>query len=174
MTLKKVKIFNVIFLFVLSFLWHFIYDLIPCSLTAIFFPVNESIWEHMKIIYGAFIVVSLVQILVCKKFNIDINNVYIEMVTKAITGVLLYLLIFVPIYNLIGENMFVAIGIMFVTYALIEWVSIKVLEADELNIKMLPIILIVLGFVLFGILTFYPRHNFLFFDEKSLGYGILK
>lgn len=174
MTLKKVKILNVLFLFSLSFLWHFVYQLIPFKLTAIFFPVNESIWEHMKIIYGTFIVVSIIQIIICKKFKININNKYIEMITKAILGVIFYLIIFIPVYKIIGENMIFAISLMFITYLVMEFFSIKILESPELNINILPIIIIILGFVLFGLLTFYPAHTSIFFDDKSLGYGILK
>lgn len=173
MTLKKIKIINVILLFLLSFLSHFVYDWFPNVITSIFFPVNESIWEHMKIIYGLFILVSLIQIIICKKFNININNSYIEMIAKAILGVIFYLAIFIPVYLLIGENMIFSIGLMLVTYILMEILGFKILKSDELNINVLPMILVILGFILFGILTFYPRHNFLFFDETKLGYGIL-
>ncbi len=173
MTLRKIKIINIILLFLLSFLCHFVYNWFPNVVTAIFFPVNESIWEHMKIIYGLFIFVSLIQIILCKKFNIKINNVYIEMIVKAILGVVFYLAIFVPVYLLIGENMIFSIGLMLVTYIIMEVLGSKILKSDELNINILPMILVILGFILFGILTFYPRHNFLFFDETKLGYGIL-
>lgn len=174
MSLKKVKIFNVIFLFLLSFLWHFVYDWLPCEIIAIFFPVNESIWEHMKIIYCCFIIGSLVQVIICNKFKIDIHNVYVEMVTKAVGGIIFYLAIFIPIYLLLGENMFVSIGLLFITYLVMEIVGYKILKSPELSIIGLPVILLFLGFVLFGVLTFYPRHNFLFFDSVKLGYGILK
>lgn len=30
---------------------HFLYDLLPSSITAVFAPVNESVWEHLKLIY---------------------------------------------------------------------------------------------------------------------------
>ena len=30
---------------------HFLYDLVPCPLTALFAPVSESIWEHSKLVY---------------------------------------------------------------------------------------------------------------------------
>ena len=75
MNLKKIKIINVIFLFVLSFLWHFGYNLFPNNFTALFFPVNESIWEHMKIIYGCILVGSVLQYFLCKKYKIKINNI---------------------------------------------------------------------------------------------------
>ena len=30
---------------------HFLYDLWPNPLTAVFAPVNESVWEHLKLLY---------------------------------------------------------------------------------------------------------------------------
>ena len=74
MTLKKIKIINVVFLFLLSFLWHFMYDLFPNNLFALVFPVNESIWEHMKIIYYCLLLGSILEFVLCKKNNIIIWN----------------------------------------------------------------------------------------------------
>ena len=174
MNLKKIKIINVIFLFVLSFLWHFGYNLFPNNFTALFFPVNESIWEHMKIIYGCILVGSVLQYFLCKKYKIKINNIYIEAMTKSLLGVIFYLIIFIPLYLFIGENMFVSISLMLITYVFMELLGLKILKGEEYNINILPVIIIVLGFLLFVILTFYPPHNMLFFDEVKIGYGILK
>ena len=35
----------------LGALWHFLYDWFPCALTALLCPVNESVWEHLKLLY---------------------------------------------------------------------------------------------------------------------------
>lgn len=172
LTLKKIKIINVVIFFALSFLWHFAYDLIPNFLTAIFFPVNESIWEHMKIIFGVIIFGSLISLLLMQKFNIKYNNFYIEIITKGLIGVIFYLIIFIPLYKWLGENMFIAISLMLITYIFVEFLGYKILQMDELNIKILPIILIILMYVLFTLLTYYPPHSFLFFDEVKLVYGI--
>ena len=53
MTLKRTRIISTIGIFLLCFSFHFIYDWIPNYITAIFFPVNESIWEHMKLLFSA-------------------------------------------------------------------------------------------------------------------------
>lgn len=172
MTLKKIKIINVFVFFALSFLWHFIYDWFPSVFTAIFFPVNESIWEHMKIIFGVIIFGSLISLILMHIFKIKHNNFYVEIITKAILGVLFYLLIFIPLYKIFGENMFIAITLMLITYIFVEFIGYKILVLDELNIKVLPIVLTILSYILFALLTFYPRHNFLFFDEVNLSYGI--
>ena len=30
---------------------HFLYDLLPSPLTALFSPINESVWEHLKLLF---------------------------------------------------------------------------------------------------------------------------
>lgn len=174
MSLKKIKIINVVFLFLLSFLWHFVYDWFPNNIFALFFPVNESIWEHMKIIYFCLFMGSILEFVLCKKNNIKINNFYIEAMVKSILGVIFYLIIFVPFYLWLGESMLISISLMLITYIFMEYIGYKILIGEEMNINILPVIIIVLGCIMFVILTFYPLHNFLFFDEVKFGYGILK
>ena len=163
---SKKNIFIIIFLFLLSFLWHFMYDWFPSVLTSIFFPVNESIWEHMKIIFYCLFIGSVLE----KKGN----NYYLNILVKPLVGVLFYLIIFIPLYLIFGESMFISISLMLFTYIIMELLGIKISKQEELNIKALPIIIIILISILFSILTFYPLHNFLFFDSVKLGYGILK
>ena len=172
LNLKKLKIINIVIFFALSFLWHFVYDLIPNFVTAIFFPVNESIWEHMKIIFGVIIFGSLISLILMQKFKIKYNNFYVEIIIKAILGVIFYLAIFIPLYNIFGENLFISITLMLITYIVMEFIGYKILLLDELNIKILPIILIILSYILFALLTFYPPHYSIFFDETKLIYGI--
>ena len=174
MTLKKIKIINVVFLFLLSFLWHFMYNWFPNNIFALVFPVNESIWEHMKIIYYCLLLGSVLEFYLCKKNNIKINNFYIEAMVKSLLGVIFYLIIFIPLYLWLGESMIISIGLMLVTYVFMEFIGYKILTSEELNINILPVIIIALGCIMFVILTFYPLHNFLFFDEVKFGYGILK
>lgn len=174
MSLKKIKIINVVFLFLLSFLWHFVYDWFPNNIFALFFPVNESIWEHMKIIYYCLFMGSILEFVLCKKNNIKINNFYIEAMVKSILGVIFYLIIFVPFYLWLGESLLISISLMLITYIFMEYIGYKILTWEEMNINILPVIIIVLGCIMFVILTFYPLHNFLFFDEVKFGYGILK
>ena len=174
MSLKKIKIINVVFLFLLSFLWHFMYDWFSNTIFALVFPVNESIWEHMKIIYYCLLMGSILEFVLCKKNNIKINNFYIEAMVKSILGVIFYLIIFVPFYLWLGESMLISISLMLITYIFMEYIGYKILTGEEMNINILPVIIIVLGCIMFVILTFYPLHNFLFFYEVKFGYGILK
>lgn len=156
----------IIFLFLLSFLWHFMYDWFPCVLTSIFFSVNESIWEHMKIIFYVLLIGSILE-----KKN---NNYYLCLMVKPLVGVLFYLILFIPLYLIFGESMILSLSLMLFTYIIMELLGIKISKQEELNIKVLPIIIVILCITLFSMLTYYPLHNFLFFDSVKLGYGILK
>lgn len=40
--------------------WHFLYDLVPCPFVGAFAPVNESVWEHLKIVFYPFLILWLV------------------------------------------------------------------------------------------------------------------
>ena len=70
--------------------------------------------------------------------------------------------------------MLISISLMLITYIFMEYIGYKILTGEEMNINILPVIIIALGCIMFVILTFYPLHNFLFFDEFKFGYGILK
>lgn len=39
---------------------HFVYDMLPNPVTAILAPVNESIWEHLKLLFWPYLVAALV------------------------------------------------------------------------------------------------------------------
>ncbi|MCC8121468.1 MAG: DUF6512 family protein [Oscillospiraceae bacterium] len=38
---------------------HFLFGLLPCPVTALFSPINESIWEHVKLIYWPYLAAML-------------------------------------------------------------------------------------------------------------------
>ncbi len=39
---------------------HFLYDLLPSPITAVFAPVNESIWEHWKLLFWPFLTAAFI------------------------------------------------------------------------------------------------------------------
>ena len=74
MTLKKIKIISAIGIFGLCFLFHFMYEWFPNYFSTIFFPVNESIWEHMKLLFSAVVFYGIIDYIILQKFNIKYNN----------------------------------------------------------------------------------------------------
>ena len=171
--MKKIKIFIIILEFVLSFPIHFIHDKFPCFLTSIFFPVNESIWEHMKIIYTSIVLASIIEYFIYKRKNISTNNFIISIPISAIFGIIFYLVIYSIISLFVPHNFFIAIGLMFITYIFSNIVSYFILNKKEIpNQKELGISLILISYIIFTHLTYYPPKNYLFIDQLTRTYGV--
>ena len=173
MTLKKTRIISTIGIFLLCFLFHFIYDWLPCALTEIFFPVNESIWEHMKLLFSAVCFYGIIDYIILKKFNIKFNNFFTNLFVSSLAIIPIYLTMFLPIYYKIGENMVITIGIMLLAIIISQIISYYILKQelfDKLNI--ISLILIIASYIIFAYLTYYPIKNELFFDTQDEKYGL--
>ena len=127
MTLKKTRIISTIGIFLLCFLFHFIYEWLPSTFTAVFFPVNESIWEHMKLLFSAVYFYGIIDYITLQKFNIKYNNFFTSLFISALTIIPIYLIMFLPIYYKIGENMVITIGIMLVAIIISQVISFNIL-----------------------------------------------
>ena len=114
MGLKGVKILGIFLVFLLCFPLHFIYDWWPNSLFSIFAPVNESIWEHMKLIFTSYVFYGIFDYLLLKKNKLNFNNFVFQLFIVPIIGIILYLIIFIPLYDNFGENMIISIGLLFI------------------------------------------------------------
>lgn len=172
MNLKKIKIISIFGTFSLAFLTHFLYDWFPNAVFAIFFPVNESIWEHMKMLYTTILLYELIEFFILKVNNIRINNFIFATFIAAFISIPIYLIIFLPIYYKIGENMFISISIMLLTIIIVQIIHYKTIKAKDLHLNILSFILIILIYLVMGILTYYPPKYNLFFDSQNELYGI--
>lgn len=168
----KIKLFIVLIEFLFSFLSHNLYDLYPSTLFSIFFPVNESIFEHMKIIATGILFVSLIEYIVYKFKNIKYNNYILNIFLQITLGIIFYLIIFIPLYLLIGENLFISISLLFITFIFTNYISYLILNYKCLKLELISIILITTIYIVFGYLTYNPPHNFIFIDSIDNTYGI--
>ena len=49
-------IFVFVFTVVLGSAMHFLYDWVPIPLVGLFAPINESVWEHLKLLFWPFLI----------------------------------------------------------------------------------------------------------------------
>ena len=114
----------------LSFLSHFMYEWCDNFLFSIFFPVNESIWEHMKLLVTPVIIFSVLEYFIYKYKNINYNNFILSYFISIMLGIILYLLIYLPINSLFGYNTIFAISLLFVIYIFIEYISYYIMNMN--------------------------------------------
>lgn len=173
MNLKKIKTIAVIGIFILSFISHFAYELFPNLIFSFFFPVNESIWEHMKILFTSTLAYGIIDYILLKKYNIKYNNFPFQLYFTALSAIPIYLVIYIPLYKLFGENMLISISLLLIVYIISQYISYQILKEKPikiLNTLAIPIILITyLGFIY---LTYNPIHNYIFYDTNEEKYGI--
>ena len=171
--MKKIKIFIIILAFLLSFPIHFIYDIFPSFFTSIIAPVNESIWEHMKIIYTSILLSSIIEYFIYKKKRYNTNNFFISIPISSILGIIFYLVIYLLIDLFIPHSFFIAIFIMLITYIFSNIISYIILNKKEIpNQKELGISLMLISYIVFTHLTYYPPKSYMFIDQITKTYGI--
>ena len=117
--MKKIKIIGVFLIFIFSFVSHFMYEWFPNTLFSILFPVNESIWEHMKLIVTPVLIFSLIEYIVYKRKNISYNNFILSYAISMILGIIIYLMIYLPIDYIFGHSMIFAISLLFVIFIIV-------------------------------------------------------
>lgn len=171
--MKKIKILIIIIAFLLSFPIHFVYDLAPNFLTSIFFSVNESVWEHMKIIYTSILISSIIEHFIYKHKKIEVNNFLLSIPIISIIGIIFYIITYTIVELFIPHNLIMALIIMLLTYILSEIISYYILNMNEIkHQKVIGLSLIIISYIVFTYLTYNPPQTNLFLDVEKNIYGI--
>lgn len=171
--MKKMRIISTILIFGLCFVTHNLYTWIPSLLVSIFFPVNESIWEHMKMLFTTILIYHLFEYIYLFLKGIKVNNYCIASFTCSFISIPIYLLIFLPFYYSIGDNMIIIFIILFITIYLTQILHSFITNIRNIKYQnILSTILIIICYIIFGYLTYNPPKTSLFFDTKEEKYGI--
>lgn len=171
---KIIVIINTIAIFLSMFLFSFIYEKLPNFLTAALFPVNESLFEHLKLMFTSFVLVSLITYIVLKIKDIKVNNYFLATFVSVISNIGLFFLIYLPLYNHFGENLILTMSLYFIVLVISEYIFYLIItkfkHQDIYNI--ISLILLPALWCLLIYFTFNPRRTDFFFDTVSEKYGI--
>lgn len=171
---KILKIVSVFIAFFICFPLHFLYDKFPSFLTSIFAPVNESIWEHMKLLFGSIILTGIIQKIFLQLKKQHVNNICFSNYIAALTSIPIFLILFLPIYSIIGHNMIVTLAIMFITISIAEIISYIIMNKKDFQLEKITIFFAIGIYIVFATLTYHPLKNNLFICPTNKTYGIEK
>ena len=161
--LIKFKIFGTFIIFLLCFIFHFAYDFWPNIFFKIIFPVNESIWEHMKLIFSSYIFYGIIEYFLIRK-KINFNNYILNLFLGPTIGIILYLILFIPLFLKYGENIIISLSLLFIIIIIEEIISYYLLIEKKFKYeKIIGLIGIFMMYGIFAYLTYYPLSNFLFY-----------
>ena len=204
-SLKPIQISTIVCLIVasaLGVLLHFAYEFTGNNaFVALFCPVNESTWEHMKLLFFPMLLVLFIQYAIISYIKSSKINQYNDNIFKVcyiegtfvgiVYGLVAIFVLFYSILGLIGFNVdWINIAIYFVSIILAFYPYIKLPSSNTYTYHYnkknksslcgkcgkIPAILCVIAIVvimcLFFIFTYYPPHIGLFVDPVTGSYGI--
>ena len=153
-------------------LLHFLYDWTGGSiLVAPFSGVNESTWEHMKLLFWPMLLMALVQ----RKHFKSYDNYWCTKLAGIIAGLVLIPVLFYTYTGAFGKSPdWINITIFFVAAALAYGLETLLFQKTNLLCETSSICLGVIWLLgaLFIIFTFIPPHIPLFRDPISGSYGL--
>lgn len=152
-------------------LLHFWYDISGSLLVAAFSGVNESTWEHMKLLFWPMLLFALIQ----RHFFRELECFWSAKLRGTLIGLALIPIIFYTYNGVIGISPdWINIAIFFISAAVAYAHEARLLRYGSTRCipsRIALVILLSIG-VLFVIFTYITPHIGIFRDPISGGYGI--
>jgi len=168
--LKTVQIVVIILAIVFGTLLHFTYEWSGENrIVGLFSATNESVWEHLKLVFYPMLILAIVEYFVVKK---EANN-YIEAKSLGIFLAIAFIIVFYYTYTgIIGKNFFIIDILTFIISIILgEWVSYKLMirksESTTLS-KILSLAIIFYFLISFILFTYNPPNINLFKDPTQI------
>jgi hypothetical protein len=173
-TILKWEILGIIIVVALGGLFHFMFEILNYwAPSGAIFPVNESVWEHLKLPFWPLIIFSLIEYNFIKD---KANNLILGKAISFIISISTILIVFYSYTAILGVELLIVDILSFVLGVIIgQVVSYKILTKEQLStvyIKASWIIFIGFG-ILFALFTYFPPHLPIFQDSETGLYGII-
>ena len=171
--IRNYEIFSVIFTFIFGTLLHFTFNLSNGNpIIALFSSINESVWEHLKLIFFPMLATTIIGYFY---FNKSIPN-YLCAKTAGIVASMFFVISFFYTYTgVLGKNFaIIDISSFFLTTIIGEYISYRlIINKFNCNNKISLIILIVI-FICFVVFTYFTPNIGLFKEPITKQYGIVR
>lgn len=149
---------------------HFLFDLTGGSVwSALFSAVNESIWEHMKLLYYPMVIVAVAEYFLWGK---EYDSFWCIKLMGILVGIAVIPVIYYTYTGILGISAdWFNITIFFIAAGLVYWLETKLFQKD-FTCRFPPALsVIIMIAVTFIVLTFVPPQIPLFQDPISGTYG---
>lgn len=172
MRLKKWQIYASIFCIILGTILHFTYDWSSNNIiVGLFSPVNESVWEHLKLLFYPMLLISIIRYFNKEK---ESYNYWLAQMSGIIISLMFIIIFFYTYTGIIGQNFFLLdIGSFIIGVLIWQYVIDRILKIKKtLKLETLSVLIIIIILILFIIFTVYPPILPLFEDPIYGTFGI--
>ncbi len=173
---RKIKqwcIAGFIALVVLGSALHFLYEWLNSPVIALIAPVNESIWEHLKLGYWALLIFSVPEYITIKH---HIKNYFLVKALGFLIITFTILVVFYSYYLILGRNIVLIDIFSYVLGSLLcQLITCKLFQTKQRpSLTVISVIFLILIEIIFAVFTFHPPHAEIFKDSRNDTYGIYK
>ena len=168
--MKKFKILSTFFIIILGTILHFTYEWSNNNqIVGAFSAVNESTWEHLKLLFFPMLITTIVGYFYFK----EISNLLCGKVFEILTAMVFTTSVYYTYTGIIGRDIaFVNILIFILAVIVGEFVNYIVINSNfKCNKKVAVVMLIALA-VLFVLFTYNTPEIGIFKDPVTGGYGV--
>ncbi len=164
-----------VFTMITGTLLHFAYEWFGGTFWSIIGAVNESTWEHLKLLFFPMVIFGVVEYLTYGK---EYSNFIPVRILSILIGMASIVIIFYTYTGILGYNIaFIDIATFFVGVILAYWISYRLLITESPSLtstatRTLFLAILVLLLIAFITWTFSPPKIALFLDPVSGQYGI--
>ena len=162
--LRRYAIIGIFFVLTVGSLSHFLYDWTGNNhIVGLFTPINESIWEHMKLLFFPMLIYSLIMIL---KFHRKYSCITSALSFGILMGAILIPLFYYAYTSILGKDVFILDIATFILSIIIAfWLSYKLTLSCRLEPYTASLcILVCMLFVCFLVFTYHPPNAAIFQD----------
>ena len=172
MKIKNWFIIVVLACLVLGTLLHFTYEWSgEDKIVAIYSAVNESTWEHLKLVFYPMTIMAIIGTFVIKKQK---NNYWAGQAIGILTAMTFITVFFYTYTGIIGKNFAILdIASFIVAILLGEYVTYKIITSEKkYDLEKISIVLIIALFLSFLVYTYNPPKIRYFKHAINGSYGV--
>ena len=169
--IKNFQILSAIFIGIIGTFLHFTYDLSNQNLlVGIFSAINESTWEHLKLIFFPMLITIIVGYFYIGK---NIPNFLCAKTIGLLTSISLTIIFFYTYTGVLGYNVDILNILTFFTAVFLgEFIAYKIMISNVAFTSRFSSIILIILFFLFAFFTYNPPKIGLFKDPITSEFGI--
>lgn len=169
--IKKWELWGIVWIILVGTLLHFTFEWSGESkFVGLFSPVNESVWEHLKMSYWAVTTFMIIEYWFIKPYT---NSFFISKFLGVLAMNLFIVVVFYTYNAFMEESLIIDIGSFMIGAVICQLIGIKIMSSrSSQGMERLGLGLYIIMGLVFALFTFYPPHLGIFMDSNSKTYGI--
>ena len=139
----------------LSFI--FLYKKFPNFFTSIFSPVNDSLWEQTKVIFGSILIGGITQKLISIVNKIHVNNICFSTFISGIVAIPIYIILASILFSIFGKKDIIKILVTFIVILIDQVISYFIMQKPEFKLENYTIIFAIITYIIFTFITYFRK-----------------